>query len=354
MAFVEGTGDCPGLPRGAPKHLGGTMAFEPVEKPRTQRRLHLLLAASLTLAVAFPLPGAAQAEGGVLHVVKRGETLWDISRHYGVTVDQLVQLNELSDPSRIQVGQKLVIREGEARTHIVQKGENLTTIARLYGVRVQDLIALNELKNPNRLQVGQELIITPRVQRTHVVAAGDTLWHIARQYEVSMEAIVSANGLTNPSRLAVGQKLVIPSIGGGSDSPAVAAVSRVAEQRQTLAWPLDGRLTSRFGTRWGRMHYGIDIAAPTGTPVLAAAAGTVTYADWMGSYGMLVTIDHGNGLETRYAHNSRILVKVGDQVQRGQRIALVGSTGNSTGPHLHFEVLVNGEARDPMGWLPAR
>ncbi|HEY8418055.1 MAG TPA: LysM peptidoglycan-binding domain-containing protein [Limnochordales bacterium] len=316
--------------------------------------MHLLLAASLTVAVALPLPGLAQSDGGVFHIVKRGETLWDISRMYGVSVEQLAQLNELSDPSRIVIGQKLVIREGEARTHIVQKGETLTSIAKLYGVRVQDLIALNELKNPNRLSIGQVLIITPRVQRTHVVEPGDTLWHIARRYEVTVEAIASANGLADPSMLQIGQKLVIPSIGGGSDSQSLAPANRAGGQRVTLAWPVQGRLTSPFGPRWDRMHYGVDIAAPTSTPVLAAAAGTVTYADWMGNYGLLVIIDHGNGIETRYAHNSRVLVKVGEQVQRGQRIALVGSTGNSTGPHVHFEVLVNGENQDPLEWLPTK
>ena len=330
------------------------MAWRANGQRRTKRRLHLALAAGLTLAVALPLTTSAQAEGGVFHVVQRGETLWDISRRYGVTIDHLVQLNELSDPNRLVVGQKLVIQEGEARTHVVRKGETLTSIARLYGVKVQDLIALNELKDPNRLVVGQELIITPRVQRTHVVEKGDTLWHIARKYEVSVEAIVSVNALANPNQLRVGQKLVIPAIGGGTDAPAVATLSRTSEQRASLAWPVDGRITSRFGTRWGRMHYGLDIAAPTGTPVLAAAPGKVTYAYWAGSYGMLVTIDHGNGVETRYAHNSRILVKVGDEVQQGQRIALVGSTGNSTGPHLHFEVLVDGENRDPLDWLPDR
>lgn len=330
------------------------MGFHDTEQKRARRRLHLVLAAGLTLAAALPLPTSAQVEGGVFHVVKRGETLWEISRQYGVSVDDLVQLNELRDPSRIQVGQKLVIREGEARTHVVQKGETLTSIARLYGVKAEDLIALNELKNPNRLAIGQELIITPRVQRTHVVEPGDTLWHIAQRYEVSVDAIVSANALANPNGLQVGQKLVIPAIGGGSDTPAVPVASRTTQQVPSLSWPVDGRLTSQFGPRWGRMHYGVDIAVPTGTPVLAAAPGKVTYADWAGSYGILVTIDHGNGVETRYAHNSRVLVKVGDEVQRGQRIALAGSTGNSTGPHVHFEVLVNGENENPLDWLPRR
>jgi len=310
-----------------------------------------ILALGLNIAAPTLSGAAAEADGGLLHVVQKGESLWTIARRYGVTVDHIVRLNELSDPNKLVVGQKLVIREGEARVHIVQPGETLTSIARLYGLRVQDLIAFNELTNPNKLSVGQHIIVSPRVQRTHVVAPGDTLWAIARRYEVSVEAIQLANGIADPGRLRVGQNLVIPAIGGGDDVVAVPAVSRVADQVVSLATPVQGRVTSRFGPRWGRMHNGMDFAAPTGTPVYAAASGTVTYADWAGTYGRLVIIDHGNGLETRYAHLSQILVKEGDQVQRGQRIALVGSTGNSTGPHLHFEVRVDGEPQDPASWL---
>lgn len=310
-----------------------------------------LLALGLHMAAPAPSGQAADADGGLLHVVGRGETLWSIARSYGVTVDHLVRLNELSDPNRLVVGQKLVIREGEARVHIVQRGETLTSIAARYGLRVQDLIAFNEIANPNVLSVGQSIVITPRVQRTHVVAAGDTLWQIARTYQVSVESIQSANSLADPTRLQIGQNLVIPAIGGGDDVVAVPAVSRAAEQVLSLSMPVQGRVTSHFGPRWGRMHNGMDIAAPTGTPFFAAAAGTVTYSGWAGTYGQLVIIDHGNGLETRYAHASRLYVRVGDQVQRGQRIGLVGSTGESTGPHLHFEVRVDGEPQDPARWL---
>src|SRR5690606_21660856 len=121
-----------------------------------------------------------------------------------------------------------------------------------------------------------------------------------------------------------------------------------------LSWPLRGRITSRYGPRWGRMHYGLDIAAPQGTPVRAAAAGVVTFAGWAGSYGRMVSIDHGGGVQTRYAHHSAILVKEGESVRQGQVIARVGSTGQSTGPHLHFEVLINGEHQNPEDWLPRR
>jgi murein DD-endopeptidase MepM/ murein hydrolase activator NlpD len=116
-------------------------------------------------------------------------------------------------------------------------------------------------------------------------------------------------------------------------------------------WPCDGVVTSGFGMRWGRMHEGIDIACGYGTPVHAVAAGTVIYAGLLGGYGNLVVVDHGNGFATAYAHASAILVSVGQAVAQGEPVTLVGSTGHSTGPHLHFEVRVNGVAVDPLLYL---
>jgi murein DD-endopeptidase MepM/ murein hydrolase activator NlpD len=116
-------------------------------------------------------------------------------------------------------------------------------------------------------------------------------------------------------------------------------------------WPVNGAVVSGFGMRWGRLHEGIDITAQTGTPIWAAAAGTVIHAGWLGGYGNLVVVDHGNGLATAYAHASAILVAVGQEVAQGETVALIGSTGNSSGPHLHFEVRVNGIAVDPLLYL---
>ena len=118
-----------------------------------------------------------------------------------------------------------------------------------------------------------------------------------------------------------------------------------------LGWPVSGPVTSGFGIRWGRMHEGIDIAVGVGTAVRAAAAGTVIYAGWMSGYGNLVVVDHGNGLSTAYAHNSSLAVGVGQSVSAGQLVSYSGNTGNSTGPHVHFEVRVNGSAVDPLGYL---
>jgi murein DD-endopeptidase MepM/ murein hydrolase activator NlpD len=116
-------------------------------------------------------------------------------------------------------------------------------------------------------------------------------------------------------------------------------------------WPVSGPVTSGFGWRWGRMHEGIDIAVPSGTPVHASASGRVIYGGWLGGYGNLVVIDHGGGIATAYGHNTSIVAGTGSGVSQGQVVAYSGSTGHSTGPHVHFEVRVNGSAVDPMGYL---
>ena len=118
------------------------------------------------------------------------------------------------------------------------------------------------------------------------------------------------------------------------------------------AWPLNGRTTSEFGPRWGRMHKGLDIAAPMGTPIKASKSGTVIHAGWQGGYGNLTIIDHGGGYATAYGHQSRLGAQRGATVKQGEVIGYVGSTGHSTGPHCHFEVRVNGVQQNPRRYLP--
>jgi murein DD-endopeptidase MepM/ murein hydrolase activator NlpD len=128
------------------------------------------------------------------------------------------------------------------------------------------------------------------------------------------------------------------------------ASSSVRPSSSGLIWPVNGPVTSPFGMRWGRMHEGIDIGAPYGTPIRAAASGVVIYAGWMSGYGNLTVIDHGGGLATAYGHQSSIAVS-GGSVSQGQVIGYVGCTGHCFGPHLHFEVRVNGTPVDPLGYL---
>ncbi|MBA3655498.1 MAG: M23 family metallopeptidase, partial [Actinobacteria bacterium] len=122
--------------------------------------------------------------------------------------------------------------------------------------------------------------------------------------------------------------------------------------RAGLAWPLRGPITSGFGRRWGRLHAGIDIAAPKGTPIRSAKSGTVAFSGWMGGYGNATIVDHGGGLSTLYGHQSRRAASVGQTVKQGEVIGYVGSTGHSTGNHLHFETRVGGTAQNPRNFLP--
>jgi murein DD-endopeptidase MepM/ murein hydrolase activator NlpD len=134
--------------------------------------------------------------------------------------------------------------------------------------------------------------------------------------------------------------------GDSSGSPPVAGGSG------TLQWPVAGPITSPFGLRWGALHPGIDIGVPTGTPIHAAASGTVVWCGWMSGYGNLVMIDHHNGLATLYGHQSRVAVACGQDVTTGDVVGYSGCTGFCTGPHVHFEVRVNGTPVDPLGYLP--
>ena len=131
----------------------------------------------------------------------------------------------------------------------------------------------------------------------------------------------------------------------------VSIVAGGAPSASGFIWPVSGPVTSTFGPRWGRMHEGIDIAAPSGAPIASVASGTIIYAGWLGGYGNLVVVDHGGGVSTAYAHMSSIASGTGQGVAQGQVIGYVGSTGHSTGPHLHFEVRINGQAVDPLQYL---
>lgn len=134
-------------------------------------------------------------------------------------------------------------------------------------------------------------------------------------------------------------------------APAAPSSPTPASSSSGFVWPVGGSLVSPFGQRWGRLHSGIDIAAPAGTPVVASAAGTVAYAGSMSGYGLIVVIQHAGGIATAYAHNSSIAVSVGQAVAQGQTIAAVGCTGHCFGDHVHFEVRVGGSPVDPMGYL---
>lgn len=231
--------------------------------------------------------------------------------------------------------------------HVVQAGETLWSISRMYGLTPEALAQVNRLSSLDRLQIGQQLVIPaspPSVPGVHIVRSGETLWSIARRHGLSVDGLAAMNGLADANRLQLGQELSLTG----------RAVRRQAALRPRLVWPSRGRITSRFEVRWGRHHHGIDIAAPVGTPIIAALDGTVQFAGWRGGYGRLIILDHGGGLTTYYGHASTVLVKVGDRVTVGQLLARVGTTGQVTGPNLHFEVRKNEVPQDPLAFLQSR
>ena len=201
----------------------------------------------------------------------------------------------------------------------------------------------------------------------HVVRRGETLYRIARTYGLSPQDLAEVNGIRDPRALEVGDELFVPgatrglevppAAPGSAPEPAVAATSPApmtqdrGDRPGKLAWPLKGVLYSKFGPRQGQHHDGIDISAPEGTVVGAAAAGRVVYAGVQSGYGSIVIIRHEGGLLTVYAHASELLVRDGDRVEEGSPVARVGQSGRTTGPHLHFEVREGTRPRDPLRWL---
>ena len=189
----------------------------------------------------------------------------------------------------------------------------------------------------------------------HTVKRGQTLWRISKTYGVDLETLQWVNDVEDVTDLRVGRVIFIPGVSKALDMMSIPGVEeKPSSARIALIWPIRGRNTSNFGPRGRSVHEGIDLAAPRGTPVLASAAGRVAYSgNGMRGYGKVVVIKHTNDLSTVYAHNSSLLVRMGDSVAQGQTIAKVGATGRATGPHLHFEIRRRGVPEDPRQFLTA-
>jgi murein DD-endopeptidase MepM/ murein hydrolase activator NlpD len=188
----------------------------------------------------------------------------------------------------------------------------------------------------------------------HTILPGETLWRISRSYGVPVETLARANGITDVRRIPAGTRLFIPD--GREPGAGLPDTEEVAHARATgldLAWPVRGRLTSRWGGRRGARHDGIDLSAPAGTLVRASESGRVVYSgSGLSDYGNLIVIRHAGDYATVYAHNRRNHVRRGDLVAKGDGIAEVGRTGNASGPHLHFEVRRRDRPVDPLRYLP--
>jgi murein DD-endopeptidase MepM/ murein hydrolase activator NlpD len=244
----------------------------------------------------------------------------------------------------------------------VKSGDTISSIAQRYGVSVDTVLWENNLASPEtKIKPGQLLKILPATGVSHQVKRGETIYSIAEKYDVSAQAIVDwpYNTFADDETfaLAVGQVLIVPD--GvmpekkpvaprpyyAQITPEAGAVTGTGQ----FAWPVGGQIT-----QWYRAwHRGIDIANRSLPGIAAADTGTVILTGWPApwAYGNRILIDHGNGYQSFYAHLSAIYVSPGDQVSRGEIIGKMGSTGRSTGPHLHFEIRRSGTAVDPMGFL---
>ncbi|MGQ9907889.1 MAG: LysM peptidoglycan-binding domain-containing protein [Candidatus Flexifilum sp.] len=492
----------------------------------------MMLTLALIGLILVPVQGQ-EAGDLVVHVVQRGDTLFQIAQRYGVTIDAIARANGIASPGNIRTGQRLIIPRSadidsqSVQIHTVQPGETLGAIARLYGVSLDDLIAWNGLTNPNTLFVGQTIrlgpdgvpaaesdgetapedgvpdvsaslldpneaagqplnalpVSTESLSLIHVVLPGETLFRIGQSYGVPVNAIIQANDIDDPSLIYPGQQLMIPGVqapqlasplpppflsaqvlplvfvegrtgmfrvitaepaavsgsflgrtlvfvsendgtrhtaligiplgtaagiypaqitaaggAGGSGSleanvqvaaggygveqftllgdrsylldPAIdeaelsllrTVTSAVAPQRRfsgSFGLPAAATITSPFGSTRSydngailRAHLGTDFAGVPGTPILAAAPGTVVLADTLNVRGVATVIDHGWGVYTGYYHQTERYVGIGAAVSEGQVIGTIGSSGRVSGPHLHWEVWVAGTPVDPMQWV---
>lgn len=246
--------------------------------------------------------------------------------------------------------------------HVVSEGENIWLIALEYGTDMESIAAINDISVTDVLRPGQTLRVLVGTEGIiHTVAAGDTIEGLAERYDIREDAIRAANNLRSDT-LIVGQELVLPGARLQQRRTAtVASVSRGSTGGSSgsgtalsgFIWPHYGLITSYYGWRDSGFHTGIDIDGNTGDPIVAAKAGTVTHSGWGWSgFGIYVVIDHGDGTKTIYAHLNEAYVEEGAYVEQGEVIGALGSTGWSTGPHLHFEILVDGVEVDPLPSLP--
>jgi murein DD-endopeptidase MepM/ murein hydrolase activator NlpD len=296
------------------------------------------IAPIIEVASAAPPAASPNRSAPTTVVVREGQSLRDIAITHGVSVEAIVEANGLSNAELIRPGQRLTIPTG-------------------IGARTRRPISRTEIRRP---QVRKGRAPGQRQQPASgwvVVRHGQTLSEIADQHRTSIRALVDANGLRSAHSIRMGQRLLIPGRTTGSGGRLASAMLPAARSQTAVVrvtgflWPARGVLTSRFGWRWRRHHNGIDIAAPHGTAIRSAKAGRVIFSGWYYGYGRAVIMDHGNGLTSMYAHASKLIVRIGQVVKAGDVIAKVGSTGVSTGPHLHFEIRIRGKAVNPLKYL---
>lgn len=296
--------------------------------------------------------------GVEVYRVRPGDTLQGVASRYGISVLDLVSANpSLESLDRLVAGSILYIpKRTKGLLVVLPEGETLVDLAARFGLSPVAVARANGVKDPLDLKPG-DLVLLPGIQ------AKTTYQRLLAKQEAERQARLEAERRRQEElrrlaeerrrQQALAQQRAREARRAQAQQP---QVRRVSYQEGAMRWPLsDFRITTYFGQRgaFQRFHTGIDLAAPYGTPIVAAKAGQVEVAGWSSvGYGFHVVLDHGGGVQTLYAHMSRVAVRAGQWVEAGQVIGYVGSTGWSTGPHLHFEVRVGGVARNPLAYLP--
>ncbi|TVQ46645.1 MAG: LysM peptidoglycan-binding domain-containing protein [Gloeocapsa sp. DLM2.Bin57] len=301
-----------------------------------------------------------------VHIVKFGDTINEIAASYRVSPQELASINQISNPELIEVNQRLVIPKAPKPTAEVATPP--TQDPHLTRLRAEVIRLRQEHQRPENTPV-QLVSVTKTETKTAepispiLAKFREDVVRLRKQYESEQPEQPSIIASVQPSDVGTTETEIVarqPNI--PELPPLLAPEEYLPETPPNLEvfdgyiWPAKGVFTSGFGWRWGRMHQGIDIAGPIGTPIHAAASGEVIYAGWHAyGYGNLVKIRHYNGSVTLYAHNNRLLVRRGQTVEQGQQIAEMGSTGYSTGPHLHFEIHPYQQGPvNPLAHLPSR
>lgn len=231
---------------------------------------------------------------------------------------------------------------GKISLYVVRDGDSLSQVAKMFGVSINTIVWANNLRSATAISPGQTLVILPISGLKYEVKKGDTLAKIAKKYKGDSEEIAIFNGLETNASLAIGDEIIIP---GGEMAVTVSSRTRTQALRGAGGPTFTGYYTKPVpgSTRTQGLHgyNAVDLGARSGTSIVAAASGTVIISregGWNGGYGSYIVISHNNGTQTLYSHNSSNIVGVGQSVVKGQVIGYVGSTGKSTGPHVHFEV----------------
>lgn len=287
------------------------------------------------------------------------DTVVDANRHIDLDYLEEIYVKPQTGIELPEV-QKEIPERNSIEIYVVEEGDTLGNIAEQFGLSLSTVLWGNKLSYNSTIHPGDELKILPVDGVLYSVKSGDTLSRISRNYGVDTDVIMTRNNLASADRLAIGTQLLLP----GGEPPSPVGISRSSASISSLfgapsktlsgdeargwVWPSDWHVITQY---YGWRHTGLDVDGDYTTFSYASRGGVIIYSGWRRGYGLTVEIDHGDGYMTRYAHHSKNFVSVGDVVEAGDAIAQTGTTGRSTGTHLHFEIIKSGKFQNPLDYL---